>query len=80
MRAASPRLKCTSCYEIAAGSVHNLPARSSNRGRVIKELNFRRSDIIVTTKIFWGTRRGPNDMGLSRKQWVYFDAGCPFQC
>ncbi|KAM5537251.1 hypothetical protein V8D89_009184 [Ganoderma adspersum] len=36
-------------------------------GRVIKELNFRRTDLIVTTKLFWGTRRGPNDMGLSRK-------------
>ncbi|KAI0707250.1 Aldo/keto reductase [Earliella scabrosa] len=39
-------------------------------GRVIKELNFRRSDIIVTTKLFWGTRSGPNDMGLSRKHVV----------
>jgi aryl-alcohol dehydrogenase-like predicted oxidoreductase len=38
------------------------------RGRIIKELKFRRSDIIVTTKIFFGTRKGPNDTGLSRKQ------------
>lgn len=37
-------------------------------GRIIKELKFRRSDIIVTTKIFFGTRKGPNDTGLSRKQ------------
>ncbi len=38
-------------------------------GRVIKELNFRRSDLIVTTKLYWGTYRfGPNNMGLSRKQ------------
>ncbi|OSC96888.1 Aldo/keto reductase [Trametes coccinea BRFM310] len=36
-------------------------------GRVIKELGFRRSDLIVTTKIFWGTREGPNASGLSRK-------------
>ncbi|KAF9461897.1 NADP-dependent oxidoreductase domain-containing protein [Collybia nuda] len=36
-------------------------------GRVIKELGFRRSDIIVTTKLFWGIRFGPNDGGLSRK-------------
>ncbi|KAI0787553.1 Aldo/keto reductase [Fomes fomentarius] len=37
-------------------------------GRVIKELNFRRSDLIVTTKLYWGTYRpGPNNMGLSRK-------------
>lgn len=38
------------------------------RGTAIKELNFRRSDIVVTTKIFWGTRPGPNNAGLSRKQ------------
>ncbi|CAL1717218.1 unnamed protein product [Somion occarium] len=36
-------------------------------GRVIKELGFRRSDLIVTTKLFWGVRDGPNDGGLSRK-------------
>lgn len=38
------------------------------RGRVIKELGWRRTDLIVTTKIFFGTRTGPNDKGLSRKQ------------
>ncbi|EPQ55427.1 Aldo/keto reductase [Gloeophyllum trabeum ATCC 11539] len=36
-------------------------------GRVIKELGLRRTDLIVTTKIFWGPRDGPNDKGLSRK-------------
>lgn len=36
-------------------------------GRVIKELGFRRTDLIVTTKLFWGPRKGPNDHGLSRK-------------
>jgi aryl-alcohol dehydrogenase-like predicted oxidoreductase len=37
-------------------------------GRVFKELGYRRSDLIVTTKIFWGTGRPePNAMGLSRK-------------
>ncbi|KAL4249687.1 shaker potassium channel beta subunit family protein, partial [Abortiporus biennis] len=38
-------------------------------GRVIKELGFRRSDIIVSTKIFWGGE-GPNYVGLSRKHIV----------
>ena len=42
------------------------------RGRVIRELNLRRTDLIITTKIFFGTRKGPNDTGLSRKQWVPF--------
>ncbi|GJE89546.1 aldo/keto reductase [Phanerochaete sordida] len=36
-------------------------------GRVIRELNLRRSDLIITTKIYFGTRTGPNDKGLSRK-------------
>ncbi|KAF8645691.1 hypothetical protein AX16_007640 [Volvariella volvacea WC 439] len=36
-------------------------------GRVIKELGFRRTDLIITTKLFWGVRGGPNDAGLSRK-------------
>jgi len=36
-------------------------------GRVIKELGYRRSDLIITTKIFWGVRQGPNSQGLSRK-------------
>jgi len=39
-------------------------------GRVIKELNWRRTDLIITTKIFFGTRKGPNDTGLSRKHIV----------
>ncbi|KAJ8516029.1 hypothetical protein ONZ45_g6633 [Pleurotus djamor] len=46
-------------------------------GRVIKELGFRRSDIIVTTKIFWGVRPGPNAAGLSRKQ-LRFSSFLPF--
>ncbi|TCD71136.1 hypothetical protein EIP91_012084 [Steccherinum ochraceum] len=37
------------------------------RGRVIKELNLRRTDLVITTKLFWGLRNGPNDGGLSRK-------------
>ncbi|TBU29779.1 voltage-gated potassium channel beta-2 subunit [Dichomitus squalens] len=35
-------------------------------GRVFKELDVKRTDIIVSTKIFWGGK-GPNDTGLSRK-------------
>ena len=41
-----------------------------SRGRVIKELGLRRSDLVISTKIFWGPRKGPNDGGLSRKQYV----------
>ncbi|XP_011091392.1 probable voltage-gated potassium channel subunit beta [Sesamum indicum] len=35
-------------------------------GQAIKELGWKRSDIVVSTKIFWGGP-GPNDKGLSRK-------------
>jgi hypothetical protein len=43
-------------------------ADCEGRGRVIKELGLRRTDLVVTTKLFWGLRSGPNDGGLSRKQ------------
>jgi len=39
-------------------------------GRVIKELGLRRTDLVITTKLFWGVRKGPNDGGLSRKHIV----------
>jgi voltage-dependent potassium channel beta subunit len=35
-------------------------------GRVIRRKGWKRSDIVVSTKIFWGGK-GPNDRGLSRK-------------
>jgi len=40
-------------------------------GRAIKELGYRRSDLIISTKIFFGVgRKGPNDRGLSRKHLI----------
>ncbi|KAG9103786.1 hypothetical protein FRC06_008104, partial [Ceratobasidium sp. 370] len=40
-------------------------------GRVLEELGIRRSDLILTGKIFFGQgRKGPNDKGLSRKHIV----------
>ncbi|EDR04455.1 uncharacterized protein LACBIDRAFT_252630 [Laccaria bicolor S238N-H82] len=39
-------------------------------GRVIRELGLRRTDLVITTKLFWGLRKGPNDSGLSRKHIV----------
>ncbi len=38
-------------------------------GNVIKKQGWKRSDLVVSTKIFWGGD-GPNDMGLSRKHIV----------
>jgi len=39
----------------------------SEMGRAIKELGLRRTDLVITTKLFWGVHGGPNDGGLSRK-------------
>lgn len=36
-------------------------------GNVIKKAGWKRSDLVVSTKIFWGTDKGPNAQGLSRK-------------
>lgn len=38
-------------------------------GQAIKELGWKRSDLVISTKIFWGGP-GPNDKGLSRKHLI----------
>jgi voltage-dependent potassium channel beta subunit len=38
-------------------------------GRVIRRAGWKRSDLVVSTKIFWGGK-GPNDRGLSRKHLI----------
>jgi voltage-dependent potassium channel beta subunit len=35
-------------------------------GHVLKKMGWKRSDLVISTKIFWGGK-GPNDRGLSRK-------------
>lgn len=40
-------------------------------GNVIRKMGWRRSDLVISTKLFWGGKapnRGPNDVGLSRKR------------
>lgn len=37
-------------------------------GRVLKELGYNRSELIISTKLFWGLGKSPNAGGLSRKQ------------
>ncbi|HEX6791253.1 MAG TPA: aldo/keto reductase [Candidatus Krumholzibacteria bacterium] len=36
-------------------------------GNVIRRLGWKRGDIVISTKLFWGGK-GPNDVGLSRKR------------
>jgi len=36
-------------------------------GKAFKELNLPREQLVVSTKLFWGPGKGPNDVGLSRK-------------
>jgi len=38
-------------------------------GKVIKSCGWKRSDLVISTKVFWGGK-GPNDRGLSRKHIV----------
>jgi diketogulonate reductase-like aldo/keto reductase len=43
---------------------------TSCSGRAVKELKIRRSDLVLSTKVFWGQGESPNSSGLSRKQYV----------
>ena len=38
-------------------------------GNIIRKMGWKRSDLVLSTKIFWGGK-GPNDMGLSRKHLI----------
>jgi len=65
-------LKCMSAaYEAGAIFFDNAEAYAHGNaeivmGNVIKKLGWRREDIVVSSKVFWGGQ-GPNDQGLSRK-------------
>lgn len=61
----------TAAYEAGVNFFDNAEAYASGEaetvmGNVIKKAGWKRSDLIVSTKIFWGGE-GPNDRGLSRK-------------
>jgi voltage-dependent potassium channel beta subunit len=61
----------TAAYEAGVNFFDNAEAYASGNaeivmGNVIKKTGWRRSDLVISTKIFWGGD-GPNDTGLSRK-------------
>ena len=58
-------------YDAGVNFFDNAEAYSNGQseimmGKVIKKAGWKRSDLVVSTKIFWGGS-GPNDRGLSRK-------------
>ena len=61
----------TAAYDAGVNFFDNAEAYSSGKaetmmGNVIKKVGWKRSDLVLSTKIFWGGQ-GPNDRGLSRK-------------
>jgi len=64
--------KCMSkAYELGVNFFDNAEAYAHGNaevvmGNVIKKLGWKREDIVVSSKVFWGGH-GPNDEGLSRK-------------
>lgn len=58
-------------YEAGVNFFDNAEAYASGKaeivmGNIIKRAGWKRSDLVISTKIFWGGD-GPNDSGLSRK-------------
>ncbi len=61
----------TAAYDAGVNFFDNAEAYAGGRaevvmGNVIKRAGWKRSDLVISTKIFWGGQ-GPNDRGLSRK-------------
>lgn len=61
----------SAAYELGVNFFDNAEAYASGQaevvmGNVIRRAGWKRSDLIISTKIFWGGQ-GPNDRGLSRK-------------
>jgi hypothetical protein len=59
------------CREAGVNFFDNAEVYANGRaeeimGSAIRELGWKRSDVVISTKLFWGGQ-GPNDKGLSRK-------------
>ena len=65
--------KCMSAaYDLGVNFFDNAEAYAHGNGEtvmgnVIKKLGWRREDVVVSSKVFWGGK-GPNEQGLSRKR------------
>lgn len=64
--------KCmVAAYEAGVNFFDNAEAYAGGKaetvmGNVIKRIGWRRADLVISTKVFWGGK-GPNDRGLSHK-------------
>src|SRR5512137_1321688 len=61
----------TAAYEHGVNFFDNAEAYADGNaelvmGNVIKKIGWKRDDLVISTKIFWGGK-GPNDTGLSHK-------------
>lgn len=59
-------------FDAGVNFFDNAEAYASGRaetvmGNVLRKVGWRRSDLVISTKLFWGGK-GPNDVGLSRKR------------
>ena len=67
-----PAYECMkAAYDAGVNFFDNAEAYAQGRseiimGKVLKKAGWKRSDLVLSTKIFWGGE-GPNDRGLSRK-------------
>jgi len=64
----------TEAYDAGVNFFDNAEAYASGKaevvmGNVIRRAGWKRSDLVISTKLFWGGK-GPNDKGLSRKRIV----------
>lgn len=61
----------TAAYEVGVNFFDNAEVYADGQaelvmGNVLKKTGWKRSDLVISTKVFWGGN-GPNDAGLSRK-------------
>jgi voltage-dependent potassium channel beta subunit len=64
----------TTAYDLGVNFFDNAEAYAKGNaeivmGNVIRKTGWKRSDLVISTKIFWGGK-GPNDTGLSRKHLI----------